>query len=87
MPQLALTADHCKLMAHAHLEMLATYQPVNEVIDHCRKVLPRTGDGVRKLHAWIASQRACYTHPPSELTMPLAHDLIRALYPDFRAHQ
>ncbi|WP_286696068.1 hypothetical protein [Spongiibacter sp. UBA1325] len=87
MAQLELTADHVKLMAHAHLEMLATYQPIHEVIDHCWKILPGTGDGVRKLRNWIVSQQACYTHHPSELTMPLAHDLLRVLYPDFQAHR
>lgn len=87
LPQFELTRELCRSMAHAHLEMIATWQPIHEVISHCRQVLPGDGDGVTKLTNWISDQQACYAHHPSELTLPLAHDLVRELYPDFHVHQ
>ena len=82
LPQRALTADECRKMAHALLELLATWQAPQSLEADCARGLPGGGGGVRKLTDWIEQQGALYTHHPSELTNPLAHELVRILYPD-----
>ena len=82
-----LTPEQCYRMAHAQLEMLGNWRSVENIIECCEARLPRRGHGIRKLSAWIAEQQARYNLHPSELTLPLAHDLVRELYPDFHVHQ
>ena len=85
LPQIALSLPLCQTMAHALIEMLATWQPIDVVVTHCAAVLPGKGNGVQKLSQWLYAQQACFTYHPSELTEPLGHELIRVLYPAFKA--
>lgn len=85
LPQIGLSLPQCRTMAHALIEMLATWQPIEAVEAHCAQSLSGKGSGVQKLAQWLHEQQACFSHHPSELTDPFGHELIRVLYPAFRA--
>lgn len=83
MPQHPLTRDLIVKMVRALLELLGTGQPAGAVEARCIAMLAGNGTAEQKLGSWIEQQAPLYTYYPSELTLPLAHDLLRILYPDF----
>lgn len=83
MPLVKLTHTEGMKMAHALLEILAGGLPLTTLEHHCLMSLPGEGDASHRLAQWIDEQAAQYVYHPSELTLPLAHDLVSSLFNDF----
>lgn len=83
MPRRALTSEEEKRMVHALQEILGTGHSIAFVNENCHALLPGEGSASQKILRWLRRQAPRYSYHPSEMTLALAHELVRVLYPDF----
>lgn len=85
MPSQTLSYEECMKMAHALLEILASRLPLAALEHRCLMKLPREGNTSQRLARWISEQAPQFVYHPSELTLPLAHDLVATMFNDIDA--